>query len=168
MVLVLQMVILMENYDVIIPVYGLGTLFCKWCTSNSCNMGTRNHECPRYSYYVTLLLRLIILILIRVYPLAHLSTGFLICMPKSLIIVMQQPASNTVSPPLHNCPMIPLNVQWKFYPSHCTIWYRWDHGIIPLSHQEELNPKCPSCTIVPFGTGGTSWDYPITSPNKQT
>jgi len=74
---------------------------------------------------------------------------------------------------------------------HCTFWYRWDTrglfhrttnrgwipsvhpvplyhlvqvghpGIIPLYQPEALNPKCPSCTIVPTGTSRTSWDNPI-------
>ena len=35
------------------------------------------------------------------------------------------------------------------------------HGIVPLYYQEGFNPKCPSRTIVPFGTGGTSQDNPI-------
>ena len=37
------------------------------------------------------------------------------------------------------------------------------HGIIPLYHQQGFNPFR---TIVLFGTGGISWDYPIVLPKR--
>ena len=88
---------------------------------------------------------------------------------------------------------MPLNVQWEVWLSQCTVGtgkVSWDNpivptrgaqsqvsipyhlvqvehpGIIPLYQPEGFNPKCPSRTIVPFGTGGTSRDNPIVSTRR--